>query len=324
MVVILSIPIKVTGYHKGTRKLGFEECAMKMIVWTMPLLAVVAACSQEAADRSATQEQDAAGDLAVPDVRHSVMVEKADASEQPPGIDAGIAPGVAFDFRYRFSLPEARIAAVQEEHATLCGRLGVTRCRVTGLTFNKARNGAVEAMMAFKLDPSLALGFAKDATALVERAEGKLATSEVSGQDVGSGIVADDKNAATLQSELRKAETELKIPGLSKDARERLIERQRDLRAQLVSLEKRRDDRVESLATTPVLFNYEAGDTVLGMDRGTPLRQGLSTGVSSFSAMSGFLALIVGAVAPWALLGLGILWAARRLRTKFVSTPDQS
>ncbi len=242
------------------------------------------------------------------------------AGEQPPGISASVAPGVAFDFRYEFSLPEARIAAVQEEHANLCGRLGVSRCRVTGLTFNKGRDGDVEAMMAFKLDPALALGFARDATDLVERAEGKLATSQVSGEDVGGSIVEGDKTAANLQAELRKAEAELEIPGLSKDARERLIQRQQELRARLAELDRDRDGKVESLATTPVLFNYTPGDTVWGMDRTTPLRQGLSTGADSFSAMFGFLALVIGAVAPWALLVLAIWWVVRRLRSNRVVT----
>jgi hypothetical protein len=320
MADIPPISIKVTGYHNQARKLDFEEWAMKKIVWVLPLLAIVSACSQEPAGSGQSEEM-ATLDVAAPE---SAAADSKAMQEQPPGIDAGVAPGVAFDFRYQFSLPEARIAAVQEEHAALCGRLGVSRCRVTGLTFNKARDGAVEAMMAFKLDPSLALSFAKDATGLVERAEGKLATSQVSGQDVGSGIVADDKDAATIQSELRKAEAELKIPGLSKDARERLIERQQQLRAQLAALQKGRDDKIESLATTPVLFNYEAGDTVLGMDRGTPLRRGLSTGASSFSAMLGFLALIIGAAAPWAILGLGIWWAVRRFRpTKVIAALDR-
>lgn len=294
---------------------------MKKTISILALAAALTACSQEASDKSQP--------ASTLDVAEEVAPAAADSAAsgrlagQPPGISASVAPGVAFDFRYEFSLPEARIAAVQEEHANLCGRLGVSRCRVTGLTFNKDRDGDVQAMMAFKLDPALALGFARDATDLVERAEGKLATSQVSGEDVGTGIVEGDKNAAGIQAELRKAEAELKIPGLSKDARERLVQRQQELRAKLTELTRERGDKVESLATTPVLFNYTPGDTVWGMDRNTPLRQGLSTGGDSFSAMFGFLALVIGAVAPWALLALAVWWVVRRLRSNRVVT-DQS
>lgn len=291
---------------------------MYRTVSVLALAATLAACGQAASDQSEPAAMDVAESTSAGDAASSATVEG-----QAPGIGANVAPGVAFDFRYEFSLPEARIAAVQEEHANLCGRLGVSRCRVTGLTFNKSGDGAVEAMMAFRLDPALALGFARDATDLVERAEGKLSTSQVSGEDVGSGIVADDKTAAGLESELRKAEAELKIPGLSKDARERLVQRQQELRGKLAELKRDRDGKVESLATTPVLFHYTPGDTVWGMDRNTPLRQGLSTGADSFSAMLGIVALIIGAVAPWALLALAVWWVVRRLRAGRAVT-DQS
>ncbi len=239
-------------------------------------------------------------------------------SEHPPGIDANVAPGVAFDYDYAFSLPEAQIARVQEEHASLCARLGVTRCRVTGLAFNKARDGAIDARMSFKLDPALALRFARDATDLVTRAEGKLETSAVKGEDVGSGIVDDDKSASGIKAELAKIEAQLKIPGLDRDVKGRLVEQANELRGQLRDIERSRDTKVESLATTPVQFVYEPGDTVFGMSRSSPLREGLSLGEGSFNTMIAFLAMLLGAFGPWLLLGGAVFWGVRKLRRKSV------
>src|SRR5881628_1327936 len=51
----------------------------------------------------------------------------------PAGIAPTAAPGVAFNYKYAFRLPAERITAVQEEHAEACEKLGVARCRITGL-----------------------------------------------------------------------------------------------------------------------------------------------------------------------------------------------
>jgi hypothetical protein len=229
---------------------------------------------------------------------------------------------VAFDFRYGFSLPERRIASVQEEHAALCGRLGITHCRVTGLSFRKVRDGDIAASTQFRLDPALALGFAKDATALVERAEGKLETSQVEGDDAGQAIVAGDKSADGVRAELAKVDAQLRIPGLSKDARSRLVAQSGEFRGQLRELATKRDANVESVATTPVNFDYEA--SVSGVALGDPLKQGLGASATSISALLSFLALALGVAGPWVLLVGAVWWAIRkwRIRASAVAVSD--
>ena len=239
-----------------------------------------------------------------------------------PKIDASIAPGVAFDFSYAFSLPEAKIAEAQEGHAALCGRLGVSRCRVTGLNFSKERGGEVSAMMAFKLDPAIALSFGRDATELVERADGTLETSNVKGEDVGSTIVAGDKSADGLRADLKRIEAQLAIPKLSSSVRQQLMEEARDIRNQIANLKSSRDDQVESLATTPVIFTYEPSEAVLGFQRGSAVQTGLSAGATSMSAVMTTLAFVLGAFGPWLLLGGVGFWAWRRFRTAKKAPPE--
>lgn len=235
-----------------------------------------------------------------------------DSGDHPPGVDPTIAPGVAFDFRYAFSLPERRIAATQEAHATLCARLGVTHCRVTGVRFDKARGGSAQGSMNFLLDPTMALGFAKDATALVEQAEGSLAASQVSGEDVGKSIVAGDKSADAIRAELARIDAQLRIPGLSKEARGKLVQQSAELRAQLRTLDTERSARVESLATTPIVFDYEVAPVGVA----DSLKQGLSAGTASTSSMFNLIALAIGTLGPWmVLIGAGWL-AVRRMRRK--------
>src|SRR5690349_9797876 len=63
----------------------------------------------------------------------------AEESDQPraPGVTPTAAPGVAFNYHYAFDLPGLRISAVQEQHAASCERLGVSRCRITGMNFEQ-------------------------------------------------------------------------------------------------------------------------------------------------------------------------------------------
>jgi hypothetical protein len=271
---------------------------MKYIWLALPLVLGLAACSK--VDDGSQKDSPA-----------SVRGAQAD-RDTPPGIDPSVTPGVAFDFRYGFSLPERRISTVQEQHAALCGRLGQLHCRVTALTFDKVRDGVINANMKFKLDPAMALGFARDATALVEQAEGKLATSRVEGTDVGKDVVANDKTSGDLRAELSKVDAQRRIPGLSKDARERLLSKGSEIRKELFTLSRDRDEKVESLATTPVVFEYEV--IRVATTPGDALKQGLAAGSSSASALFAMLSLLLGAVGPWALLFGGGWWIFRRLR----------
>lgn len=277
---------------------------------TLPLLALVAACSKAPTETTATGPAESG----------SAQTASADATasaagqQTAPAIDPNVAPGVAFDARYGFTLPENQIAVVQERHAGLCARLGAAHCRVTALQFTKQAGGAVNAMMAFKLDPAMALRFAGDATAMVEQADGTLSTSEVNGKDVGSEIVAGDKSADGLRAELAKIDAQLRIPGLGNQARADLVQRAAELREQLRALASDRDGKVESLATTPVLFDYTPATSIFGFRGNSPLQQGLSASTSSLSALFSLLALVIGTLGPWALLLGALWWLIARLR----------
>jgi Domain of unknown function (DUF4349)/Prokaryotic membrane lipoprotein lipid attachment site len=283
------------------------ESDMKKILLATTALLAVTACS-----KSENPSQNAA--VATESVAADASASSKDEGSTPPDIAATVAPGVAFDFNYAFSLPEAKIAQAQEAHAALCGKLGISRCRVTGLTFSKERDGDITANMAFKIDPALALSFGRDATDLVERVDGKLESSHVSGEDVGTAIVAGDKNAAQIRADLARINVQLAIPKLSSQVRQQLLEEARDLKSQLASIRSDRDDQVESLATTPVQFNYEPSEAVFGFQRGSAIQTGLSTGSASLGAMGTVLATVIGGFGPWlVLVGFGV-WLFRRLR----------
>jgi hypothetical protein len=277
---------------------------MKKLLLASAALLAVSACSQ-----NPTEEADRAAPAATQAVEASADAASMEGS--PPDIGQAVAPGVAFDFSYDFSLPENRIAEAQEAHAALCGKLGLSRCRVTGLTFNKEPGGTINASTSFKLDPAMALTFGRDATAIVERAEGKLESSAAKGEDVGSQIVAGDQSADALKADIRRIEAQLAIPKLSRDARAELLGELREAKSRLAALKSTRSDQVESLANTPMVFTYQPSASAL--------TTGLSAGTISLSALAITMAYLFGLFGPFLILAGLAFWGWRRFRGRKVT-----
>jgi hypothetical protein len=269
------------------------------------LTVALAGCSQSPRK---TEEK-----LQTSDVREEVA---ADSSRAPaaPGISVSSAPGVAFNYRYAFRVPNAKIAAVQEEHAQACEKLGLDRCRITGMRYRLVSDNEVSAMLAFKLDPTLARDFGKQGIAAVTKAEGMLVDSEITGVDAGAVIEGANRQSAGLRDELAEVEEQLKRAGLSAGERTELTQQAANLRDQIRSASATRTEARESLATTPMVFDYGSGDLIPGFDGRSPIREAFSTSVSTFLGMLGYAIIAIGALLPWALLGgLGV-WLYRKVR----------
>lgn len=278
---------------------------------------LIAACSREndqALRRPAdTKSYDA---QAIPSMRY----ESAD-NAAAPGVDVTAAPGVAFDYRYAFRLPGNRISAVQEAHAQACEKLGIDRCRITGMRYRLVDQEDVEAMLALRLDPKLARQFGKDATGAVEKADGMLVDQEISGEDLGSRIAGADKSAAQLREELERIEGELARPvpmirgNVAPQAavdRQGLLDRAEEIRRQLRDLGDRKEADEKAVAGTPMVFHYGSGSVVPGFDVRSPLKDALQTSADNF--VGGFAAILVILLTllPWLLVaGLGV-WLFRR------------
>ncbi len=279
----------------------------------MRALMLVTAATLVLAGCSKAPERQRTSDLRTMDVKE----EAADSAAGPPaapGISISSAPGVAFNYRYAFRVPNAKIAAVQEEHAQACEKLGVDRCRITGMRYRLVSDDEVSAMLAFKLDPTLAREFGKQGIAAVTRAEGMLVDSEITGTDAGAVIEGANRASAGLRDELVKVEEQLKRAGLSEGERTELTQQGASLREQIRSASATRTDARESLATTPMVFDYGSGDLIPGFDGSSPIREAFATAISSFLTMLGFAIVAVGALLPWALLAVLGLWIYRRLR----------
>lgn len=257
----------------------------------------------------------------------SEAITTMDVSESPPapGIMPTAAPGVAFNYRYAFRLPNNRIAAVQEQHAQACEKLTVAKCRITGMRYSLVDGDEVRAYLQFKLSPELAREFGKNGIAAVTAAEGMLVDSEISGNDEGTAINQSDVRSATIRSRIAEVERQLNRSAAGSGERMQLQAQLESLRRQLDSETQARTDSEEALANTPMAFHYGSGSTIPGFDGSSPLRDSWRASVSSFMTMLGVVLMGLGVSLPWLLLigFLLLLWRTppvRRLKSWLTGT----
>jgi hypothetical protein len=283
---------------------------MRRFVPLLGLLLATTACGS-----GNDQERRSAEDLRTTDVQDEPTYSRnmaGQAAPPPPSIAPSAAPGVAFNYRYAFRLPGSRIAAVQEQHAAACEKLGLDRCRITRMRYRLVDDENVEAMLAFKLDPAIARAFGKSGAELVSRSEGMLVDSEITGEDAGAEIAAATRSEAQYREDLARIEQQLARPGLRSDERAELQAQADRLRESIRAARANRADRQESLARTPVVFNYGSGDLVPGFDDRSPIQSALERAGDNLVVGVAAMLVIGLTILPWALLALLFFWLYRR------------
>jgi len=249
------------------------------------------------------------------------------AADRTSGAFVTAAPGVAFNYHYAFRVPNAKIAAVQEEHAAACERLGILHCSITGMHYQLVHNDQIDAMLSFKLDPALARQFGKTAIDTVTKSEGMLVESEITGADAGAVIEGANREVAQAREGIASVEARLKQPGLPAGERENLETQARELRQQLSTSAAARIDAQKSLATTPMVFDYGSGNLIPGFDGRSPLHDAFAVAQGSLTTMVSVVLIAVGLLLPWAAL-FGLIyygyWAVRRWRSKPTKEPIEN
>lgn len=229
-----------------------------------------------------------------------------------PNVSPTTAPGVAFDYAYEFSLPDDRIAATQEAHASACENLGLTRCRITGMSYSVDQNEQVTAELDLKLDPLIARQFGKLAQQNVVGQDGKLIRLEIGSSDQGQVIAQAAKQKDDLSIQLAQLQQELARTKTGTSAQANLL-------AQIQSLQQQASEQSQAIATgqatlasTPMAFHYYGRGGVPGF-RGNPLREALHTLVATIVLIVGLLLQALAVILPLLVLA-GLLLAVWRTR----------
>ncbi len=233
-----------------------------------------------------------------------------------PDVAPTAAPGVAFNYRYSFQLPSQRVAEVQEQHARTCEQLGPNRCRITGMRYRLVNERDIEGHLAFQLDPAIARRFGRAGVEAVTRAQGMLIDSEITGQDVGSHIRAATRSIAQMTEELGRIEQRLAQERLSAEDRAQLQYEATELRRSIRSAGETREADQQTLAVTPVVFNYASGDLVENLDERPSISRAAERAGDNFLYGLTIMFILVVTLAPWLLLALLVWMAIRAARRR--------
>jgi len=232
-----------------------------------------------------------------------------------PDIAPTAAPGVAFNYAYEFSLPDKRISATQEAHAAACEKLGLTRCRITGMSYSVDQDEKVVAELDLKLDPTIARQFGKEAQQSVESSDGKLIRLDIGSSDEGQAIEQATKQKTDVAAQIAQLQQELEKTKPGTTARANLMNQIQALQQQASEQTHAIETSQAALANTPMVFHYYGRGGVPGF-RGNPLEEAWQTFVTTVVWLVGMLLQALAVLVPViVLLALLIaLWRTRPMR----------
>jgi hypothetical protein len=281
---------------------------LRMIALPLAMAAGLAGCSAEPASEMADQPRGTASTT--------------------PDIGVSAAPNVAFKYSYSFALEPAAIASVQEKHAAACERLGLARCRITGLRYSRRNDSQIDAELQLALAPDLARAFGRDASALVSAANGTIGTVEIEGED--KTLELDDATATKGHAvrERQTIEQRLSEKTLTTNERAELL---RQL-AQLKSIAQEGDRQLAAtgrqLALTPMQFAYSTAGVVPGFSLTAAAHWAWSIAARILAALLALLILLGALALPAAALALGAVhahaWLQRAWRRLAPHAPADS
>lgn len=215
------------------------------------------------------------------------------------------APGVAFTYYYDFLLPNSAVAAVQEQHASACEKLGPARCRIKGLEFRVGRAEDTRAGLDLLLDRELARSFGKEGVAAVVRAGGQLSSQTITGEDLAPKLAQAARNAAEAEARLREIDERLKQPGLGDRERTQLQEEASTLRRDKSGAKADQSDAQVQLASTPMHLSYQGIAALAISDN--PFAGAIEAMMSSGRVMIWTVLLGLGTALPWIVLLIACL-----------------
>jgi len=263
-----------------------------------------------------SQREEASEDLSTFDVEEQVAPAEKTAS-RAPGITPTAAPGIAFNYRYGFMLPDSNISAAQEAHAASCEKLGLSRCRITGLTYELDSRDRVHGTLRLSIDPLLARSFGKDAISVIEQQEGRLRFAEITGEDQNPALDEAARRQGNANERIAQLEAEL-AKAKGENERVQLREQIRQLRAEIEQAQSQTVEAEARIQRTPMVFDYRGGGASgRGFAGENPAAEAWYLFVDSLATLVGFLLKGIAVLLPWlALLLVAILGFRSRFGRK--------
>lgn len=212
--------------------------------------------------------------------------------------------GSAFDYRYAFRLPGAKLRDVQKSNLDGCERLGPARCRMVASHYGVDSNNRIQAVLTLKIDPSIARGFGEAVTKTVTDAHGSLVDTALAGSESSA------ERSSALVGRLREALANAQVAtnkANSETARQNAANRSARLQSALDTIAEVESDRGQSFASAPVLMTYESSGSSIGPSPDADFGTAWETLKSSVAGLANLMA----GVGPWLLLMIVVVAVLR-------------
>ncbi|HEX8653914.1 MAG TPA: DUF4349 domain-containing protein [Allosphingosinicella sp.] len=256
--------------------------------------------------------------------------------ERPGGIIRETAPRIAYSYGYRFRVPAAALAGVQERHLQLCLELGETRCRVVSMRRTETRpaptrdhgygGGApVEqpgAALELQVATPLAHQFGRSLGAAAGAAGGETVDRQIAAEDLSRQMVDSEARIRTRETLIRRLSALLETRSgniqQAVEAERAINEAQEELDAARTWLAEMRG-RV-TMSRIGIAYESAGAGAAAERERG-PFASSLAQIAALTSQSLAALLLVFGVLLPWAAIILLVVLAARwhRRRTDAVA-----
>jgi|GEM_PF-326119 len=272
------------------------------------------------------------------------------ASAAPPvgGTGAGpllpdVAPRLAYSYGYRFRVPGAALASVQERHLQLCLSMGQARCRVVSMRRSETRPGSSPPPRpdygygggAAPAPESPAASLEVQVAAPIADEFGRRLTAsagEAGGETVDRQIGADDVSREMVDSEARIRTREMLVRRLSAllETRsgniEQAVQAERAINQAQEELDAARTWLAETrgrVATSKIAIFYEPSGAATRAAERDPIGKALAQAASIATHSVAVLLFILSLTVPWAAIALLIAYFVRRRRRLANSLPTE-
>lgn len=271
----------------------------------------VAALGLVVGTAACSQREESGEDVRTFDVEQPAPPTVQSEASRAPGIVPTAAPGVAFAYRYGFRLPDANISAAQEAHAAACEKLGLTRCRITGMTYQLDDRDRVYGTLRLSIDPLLARGFGKDAITEVAKQDGRLRYAEITGEDQNPALDDAARRQGSANQRIGQLEADL-AKATKENERVQLREQIRQLRDEIEAAKTQAVEAETKVQRTPMTFDYRGGGASgRGFAGENPVTEAWYLFVDSLATMVSVGLKFLAVVLPWLLLLLLIILGFR-------------
>ncbi|MEA3018426.1 MAG: hypothetical protein QOI38_3148 [Sphingomonadales bacterium] len=253
--------------------------------------------------------------------------------ERPGGIIREAAPRIAYSYAYRFRVPAAALAGVQERHLQLCLELGELRCRVVSMRRSETRPATVDhgygggapveqpgAALELQVATPLAHQFGRSLGAAAGAAGGETVDRQIAAEDLSRQMVDFEARIRTRETLIRRLSALLETRSgniqQAVEAERAINEAQEELDAARTWLAEMRG----RVTMSRIAIAYEAGPAATAGTERSPFASSLAQIAALTRHSFAALLLVFGVLLPWGAIVLLVVLAARWGRRRLAAS----